>query len=52
MSWQSTIPVGGARYSVPNELVDERVSIAAAGTQPTAVDTARDSFKESTLVPM
>jgi hypothetical protein len=26
MSWQSTIPVGGARYSVPNELVDERVS--------------------------
>jgi hypothetical protein len=52
MSWQSTIPVGGARYSVPNELVDERVSMAAAGKRPTAADTARDLLKESSPVSM
>jgi hypothetical protein len=47
-----SLQVGGARYSVPNELVDERVSMAAAGKKPTVADTARDLLKESSPVPM
>jgi transposase len=31
VSWQATIPVGGAIYSVPHELVDERVWARAEG---------------------
>jgi len=33
VSWQSTISVGGALYSVPTELVDERVWARAAGEE-------------------
>jgi hypothetical protein len=33
VSWQSTISVGGARYSVPHELIDERVWARVDGDQ-------------------
>jgi hypothetical protein len=33
VSWQSTISVGGAIYSVPSRLVDERVWAPAGGDQ-------------------
>jgi hypothetical protein len=33
VSWQSTISVGGALYSVPSALVDERVWARADGTE-------------------
>lgn len=33
VSWQSTISVGGARYSVPHSLIDERVWARADGTE-------------------
>ena len=33
MNWQSTISVGGAIYSVPHELVDERVWVRIDGSE-------------------
>jgi transposase len=33
VSWQSLISVGGARYSVPRELIDERVWVRSDGDQ-------------------
>ncbi len=33
VSWQSTISVGGAGYSVPHELIDERVWARADGDE-------------------
>ncbi len=33
VSWQSTISVGGARYSVPHSLIDERVWARADGDE-------------------
>ncbi len=33
VSWQSTVSVGGALYSVPHELVDQRVWVRAAGEE-------------------
>jgi hypothetical protein len=33
VSWQSLISVGGAQYSVPHELIDERVWVRADGDQ-------------------
>ena len=33
VSWQSTISVGGARYSVPHQLIDERVWARVEGEQ-------------------
>jgi hypothetical protein len=33
VSWQSTISVGGALYSVPSTLVDERVWVRADGSE-------------------
>ena len=33
VSWQSTISVGGALYSVPSTLVDERVWVRADGAE-------------------
>ena len=33
VSWQSTVSVGGALYSVPHQLVDQRVWVRAAGEE-------------------
>jgi transposase len=33
VNWQSTVSVGGAVYSVPHELVDQRVWVRAAGDE-------------------
>lgn len=33
VSWESTISVGGARYSVPHQLIDQRVWARAAGDE-------------------
>ena len=33
MNWQSLISVGGAQYSVPHELVDQRVWVRSDGEQ-------------------
>ena len=33
VSWQSTISVGGARYSVPHQLIDQRVWARVDGEQ-------------------
>lgn len=41
VSWQSTISVGGAIYSVPSELVDERVWARAEGTELVVVHADR-----------
>src|SRR4051794_27606339 len=38
VSWQSTISVGGAIYSVPSNLVDERVWARADGSELIVVD--------------
>jgi transposase len=39
VSWQSTISVGGALYSVPSTLVDERVWVRADGAELVVVHT-------------
>lgn len=39
VNWQSTVSVGGAVYSVPHELVDQRVWVRAAGDELIVVGT-------------
>ncbi|MDQ2894219.1 MAG: IS21 family transposase [Actinomycetota bacterium] len=39
VSWQSTVSVGGAVYSVPHQLVDQRVWVRAAGDELIVVGT-------------
>jgi hypothetical protein len=38
VSWQSTISVGAARYSVPHELIDQRVWARSDGTELVVID--------------
>jgi len=39
VSWQSTVSVGGALYSVPHELIDQRVWVRAQGDELIVVGT-------------
>jgi transposase len=56
VSWQSTVSVGGAVYSVPHELIDQRVWVRVAGDELIVVATdgppgAREVARHSLTTP-